>query len=122
LRAAVLTEFGQALELLDLPILGPEADEALIKVMATDICGTDLKIVAGAFTTTVLPIVPGHEVAGELVETSMGLHKASALRATYTILAVGAEFAKPISQRCVLHHVELASRGTVDLPPSVWTR
>ncbi|MEA2578166.1 MAG: hypothetical protein QOD78_1754, partial [Chloroflexota bacterium] len=52
----------------------PSDDEVLIRVRATGLCGTDLKLQAGAFrATTRLPIVPGHEVAGELLADTDGL-------------------------------------------------
>jgi propanol-preferring alcohol dehydrogenase len=75
MRAAVLREFGRPLELDDVPIPEPAADEALVKVVATGICGTDLKITSGAFSTTPLPIIPGHEVAGTLAQDVDGLRK-----------------------------------------------
>jgi D-arabinose 1-dehydrogenase-like Zn-dependent alcohol dehydrogenase len=74
MRAAVLTKFACPLEIADLPRPEPSADEVLIRVRATGLCGTDLKLQAGAFRdTTRLPLVPGHEVAGELVEAANGL-------------------------------------------------
>lgn len=75
MRAAVLREFGRPLELADVPMPEPADDEALVKVVATGICGTDLKITSGAFASTPLPIIPGHEVAGELVQDVDGLRK-----------------------------------------------
>jgi propanol-preferring alcohol dehydrogenase len=67
-KAAVLSQFGRPLEFMDVPMPEPGADEALVRVVATGICGTDLKITSGDFArTTPLPIIPGHEVAGELV-------------------------------------------------------
>lgn len=68
MKAAVLRAFNQPLEVME--VTRPEAgkDELLVKVHATGICGTDLKIISGAFPdTTPLPLIPGHEVAGELV-------------------------------------------------------
>lgn len=51
-----------------IPEIGPE--EALLRVIATSLCGTDLRILHGAHRKyppgTVR--VPGHEVAGEIVE------------------------------------------------------
>jgi propanol-preferring alcohol dehydrogenase len=59
----------------ELPVPEPSEDEALVRVVATGICGTDLKITSGAFESTPLPIVPGHEVAGELAQDVDGLSK-----------------------------------------------
>lgn len=73
MRAALLRRFGAPLHLDDVQTPAPGEDEALVKVRAVGICGTDLKIVAGAFSTTPLPIIPGHEVAGELAEAVDGM-------------------------------------------------
>jgi propanol-preferring alcohol dehydrogenase len=49
--------------------------EALVKVRAVGICGTDLKIISGLFPdTTPLPLIIGHEIAGEVVEATGNLH------------------------------------------------
>jgi len=66
MRAAVLTEYGRPLQLADLPIPVPGAGEALVRVRASGMCQTDLKIAKGFMTTVRLPHVLGHEVAGEV--------------------------------------------------------
>ena len=43
--------------------------------MAVGICGTDLKISTGGFKDTRLPMILGHEVAGELVEDAGDMKK-----------------------------------------------
>jgi D-arabinose 1-dehydrogenase-like Zn-dependent alcohol dehydrogenase len=68
MRAAVLRAFGQPLEMRELEVPAPSAGEVLVRVRAVGLCGTDLKITGGAFATTPLPMVPGHEVAGELAD------------------------------------------------------
>jgi 2-desacetyl-2-hydroxyethyl bacteriochlorophyllide A dehydrogenase len=74
MRAAVLTKFTRPLEITEVPTPEPSDDEVLIRVRATGLCGTDLKLQGGAFgDSTPLPIVPGHEVAGEIVEDTDGL-------------------------------------------------
>jgi propanol-preferring alcohol dehydrogenase len=73
MRAAVLRRFGAPLEVDEVPDPRPGPGEALVRVRAVGICGTDLKITSGAFSTTPLPIVPGHEVAGELVTPVDGM-------------------------------------------------
>jgi D-arabinose 1-dehydrogenase-like Zn-dependent alcohol dehydrogenase len=75
MKAAVLRAFGRPLDFAEVPMPEPTADEALVRVVATGICGTDLKITAGAFTTTPLPLIPGHEVSGELVQAVETLHQ-----------------------------------------------
>jgi D-arabinose 1-dehydrogenase-like Zn-dependent alcohol dehydrogenase len=74
MRAAVLTNFARPLSIDDVEKPAPRDDEVLIRVRATGLCGTDLKLQSGAFKdTTRLPLVPGHEVAGELLEDADGL-------------------------------------------------
>jgi 2-desacetyl-2-hydroxyethyl bacteriochlorophyllide A dehydrogenase len=59
--------YGAPLKMLDLPSSTPGPREARVAVEYCGVCGTDLKIVAGAlpFSPTVrLPHVPGHEIVG----------------------------------------------------------
>jgi 2-desacetyl-2-hydroxyethyl bacteriochlorophyllide A dehydrogenase len=44
----------------------PRADQVLLKVTHTGICGTDLKIFTGAMPAA-RPVIMGHEIAGEVV-------------------------------------------------------
>jgi threonine 3-dehydrogenase len=63
-------EPGLWLEEQPVPTIGP--DEVLIKVNKTGICGTDIHIYAWddwASRTVPVPMVVGHEYAGEIVET-----------------------------------------------------
>lgn len=69
MRAAVLAEFG-GLTLADVPIPEPGPGEVLCRVLACGLCGTDLKIVSGAFQGTwppELPFIIGHEWSGVIV-------------------------------------------------------
>jgi propanol-preferring alcohol dehydrogenase len=63
-RAAVLKAFGQALsiEQIEEPRAGP--DDAVVRVIACGIDGTDLKLLDGFGYTPDLPFVMGHEPAG----------------------------------------------------------
>ena len=45
----------------------PGPSEAVIKVEACGICGTDIHVLRGEFAPTRYPIVPGHEFCGEVV-------------------------------------------------------
>jgi D-arabinose 1-dehydrogenase-like Zn-dependent alcohol dehydrogenase len=47
------------------PIPGPR--DAVVRVEAVGICGTDVHVLDGEFALTVFPIVPGHEATGTVV-------------------------------------------------------
>ena len=66
-KAAVLRRFGDPLELSEVPDPSPGDGEVLVRVRAVGLCGTDLKVVAGTLPGLRLPLIPGHEVAGEVI-------------------------------------------------------
>jgi 2-desacetyl-2-hydroxyethyl bacteriochlorophyllide A dehydrogenase len=45
----------------------PNPTEAVVRVEACGICGTDIHVLRGEFAPTRYPIVPGHEFCGEIV-------------------------------------------------------
>jgi 2-desacetyl-2-hydroxyethyl bacteriochlorophyllide A dehydrogenase len=64
-KAAVISEPGKvSVETVPDPSPGPR--EVVVAVAGCGICGTDLHILEGEFAPT-LPVVPGHEFAGEVV-------------------------------------------------------
>jgi propanol-preferring alcohol dehydrogenase len=67
MKAAVLRKIGGPLQLEELPVPDPKAGEILIKVAACGVCHSDLHAVDGDWTPPpVLPLIPGHEVAGHV--------------------------------------------------------
>ncbi|WP_030890252.1 zinc-dependent alcohol dehydrogenase family protein [Streptomyces sp. NRRL F-5053] len=65
MKAAVVESVGKvALSHVPDPTPGPR--DVVVKVAACGLCGTDLHILQGEFAPT-LPVVPGHEFAGEVV-------------------------------------------------------
>ena len=64
MRAAVIASDKVTVE--DVPDPQPAAREVVLAVAGCGICGTDLHIADGQFAPT-LPVVPGHEFAGEVV-------------------------------------------------------
>jgi 2-desacetyl-2-hydroxyethyl bacteriochlorophyllide A dehydrogenase len=65
MRAAVISGIG-TIEITDVEDPAPGPRDVVIAVAGVGICGTDLHILDGEFAPS-LPIVPGHEFAGEVV-------------------------------------------------------
>jgi alcohol dehydrogenase, propanol-preferring len=68
-RAAILNSPGSPLRLADVPAPEPEAEQVLIHVRACGVCRTDLHVVDGELRDPKLPLIPGHQIVGEVVET-----------------------------------------------------
>jgi len=70
-RAAVLTEFGQPLEVRDLPMpTDLEPGALLVKIEAASVCGSDVHLwngTLGGSQSMHLPVIPGHEMVGSIV-------------------------------------------------------
>lgn len=69
MRAMILDAPGQPLRLAELPIPSPRPEQVLIQVHTCGICRTDLHVVDGELTQLKLPLVPGHQIVGTVVET-----------------------------------------------------
>jgi alcohol dehydrogenase, propanol-preferring len=72
-RAMVLTAPGTPLRFTERPIVPPETGELLLRVSACGVCRTDLHIVDGELTRPALPLVPGHEIVGRVIEVGAGV-------------------------------------------------
>jgi alcohol dehydrogenase, propanol-preferring len=66
MRAWVVSAPGR-LEPVTLPVPDPGADELLVRVLACGVCRTDLHVRDGDLPPHASPVVPGHEVVGEVV-------------------------------------------------------
>jgi alcohol dehydrogenase, propanol-preferring len=64
----VLEEARRPLRPAELPDPKPERGQILLRVRACGVCRTDLHIVDGELTKPKLPLVPGHQIVGEVVE------------------------------------------------------
>ena len=79
-RGAVLREMGlpapyaesRPLEVAELELDGPGPGELLVRVGAAGLCHSDLSVIDGS-RPRVMPMVLGHEAAGEVVETGEGV-------------------------------------------------
>ena len=52
----------------------PRAGEVLVRVGAAGICHTELHLQDGTLNLGVVPLVPGHEIAGDVVAVGEGVH------------------------------------------------
>jgi propanol-preferring alcohol dehydrogenase len=68
MRAMVLAAPGQPLRLMPVPVPQAGPDQVLIRVHACGVCRTDLHIVDGELTRPKLPLIPGHEIVGTVVQ------------------------------------------------------
>jgi len=66
--AVVKEQPGEGWALREVARPGPAAGEVLLRVHRIGICGSDLAIFDGRETDLRLPVIPGHEFAGEVVE------------------------------------------------------
>jgi alcohol dehydrogenase, propanol-preferring len=69
MRAQLLTAAGRNLTAADVPPPRPGAGQVLIRVHACAVCRTDLHIIDGELPHPKLPLIPGHEIVGSVVET-----------------------------------------------------
>jgi 2-desacetyl-2-hydroxyethyl bacteriochlorophyllide A dehydrogenase len=101
MRAAVITAPGE-IDIQTVPDPRPGPQEVVVRVLAAGVCGTDLHILAGEFAPA-LPLVPGHEFSGEVVEVGAEVDQ----------LAVGDLVVVDPSLPC--HACHFCRRGRVNL-------
>lgn len=68
MQAMVLELPGKPLQLKTLPLPVPGIGQVLVKVLACGVCRTDLHIMDGELKHPKLPLIPGHEIVGEIVQ------------------------------------------------------
>ena len=73
MRAMQIAEKGGDFELVEREVPTPGRGEALVNVHACGVCHSDMLAVQGAFPGVPFPIVPGHEVAGEIEALGEGV-------------------------------------------------
>ncbi len=73
MRAMVLTAQRKPLQLADMtdPVPGP--GQVLLRVHVCGVCRTDLHVVDGDLQEPNLPLVPGHQIVGRVIEVGAGV-------------------------------------------------
>ena len=64
---------ARPLSLRDLPVPAPGPGQVLVKVRACGVCRTDLHVVEGDLPPRRSPVVPGHQVVGEIAAVGAGV-------------------------------------------------
>lgn len=60
------------------PVPLPLSGQVLVKVTACGVCRTDLHIMDGELSQPKLPLIPGHEIVGEVMQTGSDVHRVKA--------------------------------------------
>ncbi len=68
MRAMLMEKQNQPLGYTDVPIPQPDSHQVLIQVHACGLCRTDLHILDGELNQPKLPLIPGHQIVGRIVE------------------------------------------------------
>ncbi|MEW6411960.1 MAG: zinc-dependent alcohol dehydrogenase family protein [Candidatus Zixiibacteriota bacterium] len=68
MRAMILDKPGRPLRLTQVSDPKPSRGQVLIQVSACGVCRTDLHVVDGDLTEPNLPIIPGHQIVGRIVD------------------------------------------------------
>ena len=75
MQAMVLDAPQTALRLIEVPVPQPGPQQVLIRVGACGVCRTDLHIVDGELAAAKLPLVPGHQIVGRVVQTGSNVDR-----------------------------------------------
>ncbi|WP_010629289.1 zinc-dependent alcohol dehydrogenase family protein [Halomonas sp. KM-1] len=73
MRAMRLHAPGQPLQLDRVPRPQPDSAQVQFRVLACGVCRTDLHVVDGELPSPVLPLIPGHEIVGEVTAVGVGV-------------------------------------------------
>jgi propanol-preferring alcohol dehydrogenase len=73
MRAMVLDQPGRSLVMRERQAPQPAVGEILVKISACGVCRTDLHVVDGELPHPKLPIVPGHEIVGQVAKLGSGV-------------------------------------------------
>ncbi len=71
--AMILEQPGRPLRAADIVRPEPGSGQLLLAVRACGVCRTDLHVVDGELSAPRLPLIPGHEVVGEVIATGDGV-------------------------------------------------
>ncbi len=74
MKAMVLSQQGQPLRLEEVERPRRGSGQVLLRVRVCGVCRTDLHVVDGDLPDPKLPLIPGHQIVGEVLESEPDLH------------------------------------------------
>ncbi|HXK11222.1 MAG TPA: zinc-dependent alcohol dehydrogenase family protein [Vicinamibacteria bacterium] len=75
MKAMVLERLGTPLREVERPSLSPGPGQVRLRVRACGVCRTDLHVVDGELEDLGRPVVPGHQIVGEVEEIGRGVER-----------------------------------------------
>ncbi len=69
MHAMVLEAQKQPLRARQVPVPQPDPEQVLIQIHACGVCRTDVHIMDGELAHPKLPLIPGHQIVGEVIKT-----------------------------------------------------
>lgn len=75
MRVMLLERSGRPLRLAEVPEPALKPGQVRVRVKACAVCRTDLHVVDGELPDPKLPLVPGHEIVGEVVAVGAGVER-----------------------------------------------
>ena len=123
MKAMVLPKFGAALELRDVPMpkIGP--NDVLLRVRATGVGLTVVIMIANPGRVTSFPRIPGHEVAGEVVELGSEVTNVKIgdrVACHFYLTCHTCRFCRSGRERCAPRSVALSGRPPMAATRSTW--
>jgi alcohol dehydrogenase, propanol-preferring len=73
MKAAVLEVYHKPLQIREMAVAEPASQEVTVEVKACGLCSTDVHISEGKIPTVKLPLIPGHEFAGTVIQIGDGV-------------------------------------------------
>lgn len=75
MKAWVIAKINEPLSLLEMDIPLPDNKEILIKIHACGVCHTELDEIEGRAMPAFFPLIPGHQIVGEVVKVGSAVKK-----------------------------------------------
>jgi propanol-preferring alcohol dehydrogenase len=75
MRAMLFEKVGEPLRLTELAVPSPGPGQVLLQVNACAVCRTDLHVVDGELAQPKLPLIPGHEIIGNVSQVGSGTNR-----------------------------------------------